>query len=190
MFRTPVKNFLNKPVSAMVIGSAEDKNVFNRATEIMKEDESSYRVRFVTKGAGSTESDSISQLSMLSSEDVSKPMARQASVFKASFDLSSIDTPSKAFEAVSPQECSPLEPNHWKLGESDENVLYETLAEYDKNLVEMEGQGVLIYDHKDGKPSHVSTIGSDFKDRALTLFSPCGFSINIFLQNLKVLTCP
>lgn len=137
--------------------------MFNRAIEIMKQDESSYRVRFVTKGAGSAESNYTSQLSRLSSEVVSQPIGKQASVFKSSLDISSIDTTSKDLETVSPQEWSSFESNSWKLDESEENALYGTLAEYEKNLVEMEGQGVLIYDHTNGIPTHVSTFVFDFE---------------------------
>lgn len=152
-----------------------------RATEVMKRDESSYRVRFVTVRASgfashqSSRSISSHNLADLAAGNRYSPAHTSVDLDRSSVNssysdlrLSTLNYPvnQHSFSTISAFPTST--PHHEDVTSSARSLSYPltewhmgegaTLPdeeEHDK-LLEMEGQGVLIYDHHTGAPSHVS----------------------------------
>lgn len=158
------------------MGDKNDKDVFLRATEVMKTDESSYRVRFVTSTSkkhlrqqsitnlGETDQSYFPPLpfsadlnhpfNLPSNSDlrpsVTIPRARNNSV-TASPTSAPLQTESfNTRESYLTQKCS-----HYENAEGTEDPRFVD------GLLEMGGQGVLIYDNS-GQPSHVSVFNDFF----------------------------
>lgn len=198
-YRTSVADLINQPVSKLVCGDENDKDVFIRATEVMKTDESSYRVRFVTqrpKGFTSLHSSrnvSAHNLAALTSGSrigfsFSHSNTDLASIHSSYSDLrlstlnypsqersysvasgSPISTPRQdSYEIPSPERSPSYHMSEW-LPEEVKSPLVEAADDDIEELLEMEGQGVLIYDHTSGEPSHVSTCCSSLVTISNTL---------------------
>lgn len=124
-----METFINKAASNIVIGNTRDKNVFIRATEIMKKDESSYRVRFATKRHVTLSICPRDQCEVNISEETGSYSSDHISI--GAIEVGSNNSACESKNSGPPIENLP-------------------------DLIEMEGQGVLIYDHATGQPSHVS----------------------------------
>lgn len=168
--RTPVEDLINKPSSSIVIGNAVDKNVFIRATEVMKTDESSYRVRFVTqKPKGFTHSSIHSEVH---NSDVSddREVSNETAINEVfPVPIRACETPQASpFDSAS--SChTPMDidgdtsrgtlNSSQKWPQSDPAQPSQNMKDSDElsdDMLEIEGQGVLIYDHVTNQPSHVS----------------------------------
>lgn len=152
------------------MGDKNDKDVFLRATEVMKTDESSYRVRFVT--STSKKLSSQQNLTNLDETDQSYfPPLPFSAELDHSFNHSSnsdlrpsVTIPRARNDSVTASPTStPLQTESFNTRES---YLTQKCSHYENaegtedprfvdGLLEMGGQGVLIYDNS-GQPSHVS----------------------------------
>lgn len=184
-----MRELINQPVSKIVIGDEKDKDVFVRATEVMKNDESSYRVRFVTQqpkdftSLHSSRSVSSQSLAALASQT---HMSYSPAQIISDFDRSSIHssysdlrlstlnypTQENSFSTVSASPTATPNPEtseslsherslsypltEWKIGNDTSTHLLDEAEKEKDDFLEMEGQGVLIYDNN-GEPSHVSS---------------------------------
>lgn len=160
-----MSELINQPVSSIVIGDENDKAVFSRAAEVMKTDGSSYRVRFITRRPHHTISNnSTHQLSLPGSFPQSPSGSNPASINASCPDLSLSDSKdNKKTGSRSPfitgnfsssdipaQDSLPLSKWHSQTSNMTENPYLGD------DFLEMEGQGVLIYDNITSEPSHVS----------------------------------
>lgn len=202
---TSVSDLINQPVSKIVCGDENDKHVFMRATEVMKTDESSYRVRFVTqkpKGFVSRHSSrnvSTQNLAALNSNNgltlsFNKSNTDLASIHSSYSDLrlSTLNYPARE-RSYSVNSASPTSTPHpeGNLSTFSDHASAYPLAEWLPervkspmqeddldNFLEMEGQGVLIYDHSSGEPSHVSIMDCQIRHFFFLFFTnryrPCG----------------
>jgi hypothetical protein len=168
--RTSSINLLNQPVSTIVVGDENDKDVFLRATEVMKTDESSYRVRFVTKTPKRFPRQSSTTHLGDADQSYFPPAPFPADIGRSSGNSSfsdlrlsgAISRARNSSVAASPTSTSHIESfstreshlaRKWTNSETPDG---SESPRTEDGLLEMEGQGVLIYDNITGQPSHVS----------------------------------
>ncbi len=152
---TSIRKILKKPISQVVLGTEEDKNVFKRATQIMLQDDTSYTVRFLVHTGdivenknilesgenGDIDDDDNNNVQSSDSDEIYQSASRpqNSSTEKTvHLDISNLSVP--AF----PSEVSD------KTSVNDSSSDLSNNGEYQ----EMEGQGILIHDWKTGEITH------------------------------------
>lgn len=144
---TKINKILNRPISNIILGTEDDKKVFNNAISIMITDDASYRVRFVV----------------------------------ATNDLKPENGDGESFESED--------------GEFETPADQGSLSSISTNgeMIELEGQGILIHDSKN-IPTHSMWILKPFFANALNVQLPTklsetlGFGADIFTSYLSALS--
>lgn len=171
---TSVWKIENRPISSIILGSEEDKNVFVDAIGIMMGDDESYRVRFVV-----AMNDVVPE-----TEDVDD-------------STTSADNTDNVIDALEDdQESSIGETDDTdSQAESNTSTDRESLSSLSTNgqVIELEGQGILIHDDK-GIPTHSMWILKPFYANTLNVELPpklaesLGFGADIFAAYLQSLS--
>ena len=161
---------LNQPVSTIVVGDDNDKDVFLRATEVMKTDDSSYRVRFITRTPNRISRQSSATHLGDTDQSYFSPVPFPTDIGRSSGNSSfsdlrlsaAIPRARNSSVAASPTSTSHIEgfntresqlSRKWTNSETPDGLDSPSAED---GLLEMEGQGVLIYDNITGQTSHVS----------------------------------
>jgi serine/threonine-protein kinase RIM15 len=144
--RTSIHKILNKPISRIIVGDDDDRGVFGRAIEVMTEENTSYRVRFVVRMGNN-----VRHMDFDSKEPIGSIPPTPTMEFDDPFTNQSDSVENK----TSP---IPLTTDREIEIHSDNESITSSLSlgSLDSELLlEMEGQGILINDSS-GRPSHVS----------------------------------
>lgn len=183
LLRIEPTTLINKNISSIIIGSEDDCNIFFKASEAMKDDESSYRVRFLTyktqshltptseatkdnsDGPNSSFYNSVTNSPKEINSAENEPKEEKCEVFQDKTQSSTPKTSrSPSFDFKTPRFESNGEITQYQ-EENFNNTTTDSfrLSSYninqdDENLdefIEIEGQGVLIFNKSSGEPSHV-----------------------------------
>jgi hypothetical protein len=163
--RTTIKKLIKKPISKVIVGGKADRNVFVRATEVMQNDDTSYRVRFIVKTGPHINHYSPQQPhpdNEIPIQDHSKEDTSKSTSFPTKPSLSFLSRKGKGHRLrasydgyIDQLNFSETEDDD---GDDDNDSITSTLSldEESDSLLEIEGQGILIRDRVSLHPSHVS----------------------------------
>lgn len=130
---TNISKILNKPIRNIIVGDEDDKNVFTQALEKMKQDDESYRIRFIV------------ETNLAKSQSSSPYMSANSG--NSSDNISTLDSNFEK-DAKAPKSVA--------YNSDDESISIHSSSSSittDGNFIELEAQGVLIHD-KNKNPSH------------------------------------
>lgn len=161
-----MKKIIGKPISHIIMGSSDDKEIFQRATDIMIKEDTSFSVRFVTRmgslrqfGSDSDHSNDSDGLDYHTPGNTPEFGATDGSFLGSPKDVSSylsspnFDTPETP--------CAPDKPRNWgsATGKSSSPSSHKSDSSdsyHSEFCIELEGQGLLI--KKENRPSHTMWI--------------------------------
>lgn len=179
---TPVRKIVKKNISKFIIGNEDDQSVFKRATEIMKLDDTSYKVRFIvakntinvnTHNQNSSddefddddEEDNSKSGSSTSQEDydsndvtINNTMEEGFNANSTGINLMPSTESSKSFVlSTSAEQIFSISSNAEMIGEVTRNSPAQSEASskfFSDDYIELEGQGILIHDFQTQQPTH------------------------------------
>ncbi|GMM36050.1 protein kinase [Saccharomycopsis crataegensis] len=163
---TSVRKIVNKPISKIIMGDDDDKDVFKRAIEIMNQDDASYRVRFIVAKNHITDYD----------------------------DLESNKTGSSTSQEI--EADLTLGESHLQLSPSSETSRTSSGSDLSTNdeFIELEGQGILIHDITTKEPTHSMWLLRPYIEHNFSIELPkglaeiLGFGADLFAAYLKYIT--
>ncbi|BAP70302.1 serine/threonine-protein kinase RIM15 [Kluyveromyces marxianus] len=165
---------LNKPISNIIIGTEYDKSVFQRALNMMLQDDNSYRVKFQTETGylmGDTENMGLSSSS-------------SSSINNESINSDDDSNHKDQHNSSSDQQAQLQDNSKNKINEDDEWY-------GNGESIELEAQGILVHDLYTQEPSHTMWIVKPFYDvdeldnLPYDLVKRLGFGAKIFSQYLQ-----
>jgi hypothetical protein len=166
----PSKKIIKKPISKIILGDEDDKNVFVRATHVMVDEDISYRVRFVVRMGnidrlsavhGSPKTETSTEMPIDAGEEADEDTDEDD--FSTGFDYDDDEEYKNRGSSHDPISMNKLDPSdeHRTSSESSDTGDLKSIASsisldnFDSELLlELEGQGIVI--RHSGKPSHVS----------------------------------
>lgn len=158
---------------------------------MMKKDESSYRVRFITRRSNNPLADALDGAIGASVDDTVSETHVQTFVKSTGVDDKPTNISSPSVNSINIETddlslqsaASSIRGNPYFNARKSPKFAFESPnSELDKTLLEMEGQGVLIYEHGTSEPSHVSKMSLWVTIFANNTSSPCGYYAHTPLQ--------
>lgn len=204
---TSVRKIVKKPISKIIIGDQDDKAVFQRATEIMTSDDASYSVRFIVArnnikfdhdeftddydgdGDRDGEGDDMSNSSG-STNTVDGASAKSGS----STSQEDLDLDNDSANDITINEHD--DDNYREHQSPSHSVNSKSSSELSTNdeLIELEGQGILIHDINTNEPTHSMWLIRPYVEYEFLIEAPgrlaeiLGFGAELFVHYLKAIS--
>ncbi|VEU22591.1 DEKNAAC103351 [Brettanomyces naardenensis] len=153
---TDIAKIVRKPVSDIIVGDTDDKQVFNRATQIMLQDDESYRIRFVVQtnlskptaeevDTSGSKTDEKAESTICEESDEEELVDRE---YSDAYSTQSLSPPQSALASPKPVVSPSTSDDSASVKSSSSTVTT------DGGFIELEAQGILIHDQRSRQCMH------------------------------------